>query len=81
MDEIEEKVKKYQTRAVVIAILVHFLIFVTAIVTIVILRQPLIMFILTHATIQAAAVANVIIGPGLYRKYLITSRSRRISIS
>jgi hypothetical protein len=81
MDQIEEKVKKYQTRAVGLAILVHFLIFVTAIVTIVILGQPLITFIIIHATIQGLAIANAIVGPGIYRRYLKASHNKRISIS
>jgi len=77
--QIEEAVKRYQTNAIVIAILTHVLIFFTGILTLVVLQQPLIVFALTHGSIQAAAIANAIVGPKLYRRYLTLRIRGRIS--
>ncbi len=80
-EEIERRVKRYQSRAIVLAILAHFLIILTGIVTLVVLRQPLLVFILTHATIQGAAIANAVIGPGIYRRYLLAKGVGRVEIA
>jgi hypothetical protein len=80
-EEIEGRVKRYQSRAIGLAILVHFLIIFTGIVTLVVLRQPLLIFIITHATIQAAAIANAVIGPTIYRRYLLAKSMRRLDIA
>ena len=77
---IEEAVKRYQTNAVAIAILVHAFIFVTGIITLVVLKQPIWVFALTHGTIQALAILNVAVGHKLYRKYLIMKMQDRVKI-
>jgi len=78
---VDEAVRRYQTHAVAIAILVHAFIFVTGIITLVILQQPLHIFALTHGTIQAAAIVNAAVGPKLYRRYLIMRMRDSISLS
>lgn len=80
-NRLEEAVKRYQTTSVVIAILVHFFIFLTGIVVLVVLKQPLSVFVLTHATLQLAAIVNALFGHRLYRRYLIAKASRNIRIS
>ncbi len=77
---LDEAVKKYQTTAVVAAILVHFFIFVTAIVVIVLLKQPLSVFITVHAGLQAATVLNAVFGHKIYRRYLMARLSKNILI-
>ncbi|MEM2095008.1 MAG: hypothetical protein QXX19_00410 [Candidatus Caldarchaeum sp.] len=79
--KLEDAVKRYHTTAVVLAILVHFFIFITAILVIVVLKQPLVVFIATHATLQTAAVLNALFGHRIYRKYLTTRLARNIRIS
>ncbi|HIQ29276.1 MAG TPA: hypothetical protein EYH45_01785 [Candidatus Caldiarchaeum subterraneum] len=78
--DIEEAVKRYQTNAVTIAILVHAFIFVTGIITLVVLKQPIWVFALTHGTIQATALANAAFGHRLYRKYLVMKLQNQIKI-
>ena len=75
---IEKAVKRYQTNAVTIAILVHALIFVTGIITLVVMRQPIWVFAITHGTIQALALLNAAFGHRLYRRYLIMKSQNRI---
>ncbi|MEM1946471.1 MAG: hypothetical protein QW614_00825 [Candidatus Caldarchaeum sp.] len=77
---IDKAVEKYQTAAVVAAILVHFFIFVTAIVVLVVLRQPLSVFVMTHAGLQAAAILNAIFGHRVYRRYLTAKLEKNILI-
>ena len=79
--DIEEAVKRYQTHAVTIAILVHAFIFVTGIITLVVLKQSIWVFAITHGTIQAAALLNAAFGHRLYRKYLLMKRQNRINMS
>lgn len=78
---IESAVKKYQTTSVVAAILVHFFIFVTAIVVMVVLRQPLPVFIATHVTLQAATILNALFGHRLYRKYLKAKLGKKLVVN
>lgn len=78
---IDEAVKRYQTTAVVAAILVHFFIFVTAIVVMVVLKQPLPVFVATHVGLQAAAILNALFGHRLYRRYLAAKINRQIVIN
>ncbi|MEM2237552.1 MAG: hypothetical protein QXR26_02955 [Candidatus Caldarchaeum sp.] len=77
---IDKAVERYQTTAVVAAILVHFFIFITAIVVIVVLKQPLSVFIMTHAGLQAATILNAIFGHKLYRRYLTAKLEKNILI-
>ncbi|MEM3032287.1 MAG: hypothetical protein QXK39_05180 [Nitrososphaerota archaeon] len=79
-DEIENMVRKYQTLAVLLAVLIHFMIIFTGFVTLVILRQPLLVFIITHATVQGLAIANAILGPRIYRKYLMARQAKSLNI-
>ncbi|GBC72227.1 hypothetical protein HRbin03_00054 [archaeon HR03] len=73
--------KKYQTTSVVAAILVHFFIFITAIVVIVILKQPLPVFIATHVTLQLLTIFNALFGHRLYRKYLLAKQTNRVIVN
>ncbi|MEM0349175.1 MAG: hypothetical protein QXE96_03345 [Candidatus Caldarchaeum sp.] len=73
--------KRYQTTAVVAAILVHFFIFITAIVVIVILKQPLPVFIATHVTLQILTILNALFGHRLYRKYLLAKKTNRVMVN
>ena len=79
--EVEDRVKRYQSKAIGLAILVHFMIIFTGIITIVVLRQPLLVFIITHATIQGVAIVNAVIGPSIYRRYLLAKNMRRLDIA
>jgi hypothetical protein len=81
LPQIENAVKRYQTTAVVAAILVHFFIFVTAIVVLVVLRQPLYVFVMTHAGLQVTAIINALFGHRLYRKYLMAKTLKKISVA
>lgn len=78
--EIEEAVKRYQTHAVAIAILVHAFIFVTGIITLVVLKQPVWVFALTHGSIQALAIFNAAFGHRLYRRYLLMKMGNRFRV-
>ncbi|MEM0440653.1 MAG: hypothetical protein QW463_03510 [Candidatus Caldarchaeum sp.] len=78
---IDEAVKRYQTTAVVIAILVHFFIFITAIMVMVVLKQPLPVFIATHVGLQLAAIINALFGHKLYRRYLLAKLGRKVVIN
>lgn len=80
VNTLDEAVKKYQTTAVVIAILVHFFIFVTAIVVMVVLKQPLPVFVATHVGLQLAAILNALFGHRLYRRYLTAKMNKSIVI-
>ncbi|MEM1943421.1 MAG: hypothetical protein QXO30_08115 [Candidatus Caldarchaeum sp.] len=79
--KLEDAVKRYQTTSVVLAILVHFFIFITAILVIVVLKQPLVVFIATHATLQTATILNALFGHKVYRKYLTARLARNVRIS
>ncbi|MDJ0269797.1 MAG: hypothetical protein NXY59_04490 [Aigarchaeota archaeon] len=81
LSQIEDAVKRYQTNAVVLAILVHAFIFVTGIITLVILKQSLLVFALTHGTIQALAILNAAIGPRIYRRYLLMKLRNQLEVS
>lgn len=78
---IDEAVRRYQTTSVVAAILVHFFIFITAIVVMVVLKQPLQVFVATHVGLQVAAVVNALFGHKLYRRYLTAKLGRKVVIN
>jgi len=81
LTNIDNAVKRYQTTAVVAAILVHFFIFVTAIIVLVVLKQPLHVFVMTHAVLQLATVLNALFGHRLYRKYLTAKTLKQITVA
>ncbi|MCS7110437.1 MAG: TMEM165/GDT1 family protein [Candidatus Caldarchaeum sp.] len=81
VNPIDEAVKRYQTTAVVAAILVHFFIFITAIVVMVVLKQPLPVFIATHVGLQLATILNALFGHRLYRRYLSAKMTKQIVIN
>ncbi|MFB3043370.1 MAG: hypothetical protein ACE1ZC_03735, partial [Nitrososphaerales archaeon] len=68
--EITKRVKRYQEISIILAILVHFFVFVSGLGLLVLYSLPLTSFILFHVAAQGLAYVNVVFGPRLYKKML-----------
>ena len=68
--QISDKVSKYRKFAMILAVIIHVIAFVTGIVMLVIFSYSFTTMLAFHATMQIIAYLNIYYGPKLYEKRL-----------
>jgi len=68
--KIDQKTRKYLWISVAIAIIIHAMIFVNAIIFLVAGAVTVYQFMVIHLSAQGIAFLNLALGPGAYRRYL-----------
>jgi hypothetical protein len=71
------KVSRYRRFSTLLFILVHALVFINGYILLILLKQPLNIFLAVHASLMALAGLNLFLGPDLYTRYL-RRRARRL---
>jgi hypothetical protein len=77
LPELGAKLSRYRRVSTIIFILVHALVFINGYVLLILLNQPLPIFLAVHGSLVALAGLNLVFGPDLYTRYL-KRRARRL---
>ena len=68
--QISDKVSKYRKFAMILAVIIHVIAFITGIVMLVVLSYSFTTMLVFHASMQIIAYLNIFYGPKLYEKRL-----------
>ena len=68
--QISDKVSKYRKFAMILAVIIHVIAFITGIVMLVVLSYSFPTMLVFHASMQIIAYLNIFYGPKLYEKQL-----------
>ena len=68
--QISDKVSKYRKFAMILAVIIHVIAFITGIVMLVVLSYSFTTMLVFHASMQIIAYLNIYYGPKLYEKRL-----------
>ena len=68
--QISDKVSKYRKFAMILAVILHVIAFITGIVMLVVLSYSFTTMLVFHASMQIIAYLNIYYGPKLYEKRL-----------